>query len=195
MLRADASCCEEPIQCPGRPATDRCALRRREVPMARVRLLGRLLAAAAAAVVVAAVCGASAQESAALVLVAKAADTGAGGTPPELRGTSWRWVGAASPGESLAVDQPDRYTLAFVEDDRVALRADCNRGTGPVASPSPGALAIGPLAMTRARCPPGSLSDRYAQDVSRAARFAIRDGGLHLELSVDSGVLRFERGP
>ncbi len=80
------------------------------------------------------------------------------------------------------MDQPDRYTVAFVEDDRVALRADCNRGTGPVASPSPGALAIGPLAMTRARCPPGSLSVRYARDVSRAARFAIRDGGLHLGL-------------
>jgi para-nitrobenzyl esterase len=139
-------------------------------------------------------CSASAQDWIDPVSIERTAGT-TGSTPAELRGTSWRWVGFTSPVESLTVDQPDRYTLAFIEGDRIALRADCNRGTGPVASPSSGALAIGQLAMTRAKCPPDSLSDRFANDVSRAVRFTIRGGELHLELPNDSGVLRFTKGP
>jgi para-nitrobenzyl esterase len=126
--------------------------------------------------------------------IAQAPEPAGGSIPPELRGTAWRWVGVTSPPESFTVDQPDRYTLSFIEGDKVALRADCNRGIGSVASSSPGALAIGPLAMTRARCPPGSLSDRFARDVSRAIRFLIRGDELQLELPADAGVLRFVRG-
>jgi hypothetical protein len=45
--------------------------------------------------------------------IERVADPASGGTPAELRGTSWRWVRATSPGESFAVDVPDRYTLTF----------------------------------------------------------------------------------
>jgi para-nitrobenzyl esterase len=93
------------------------------------------------------------------------------------------------------VDHPERYTLTFVDGDRITLRADCNRGSGPVAISAPGALTIGPLATTRARCPPGSLSERFLQDLSRAVRFAIHGGELHLELPAASGVLRFAKDP
>lgn len=123
----------------------------------------------------------------------RVAETASGGTPSELRGTSWQWVGFTSSAESLTVANPERYTLTFT-DDRVAIRADCNRGTTPVASPSPGALRIGPIAMTRALCPPGSLSNRFARDLSRTVHYSIRGGELHLELPSDSGVLRFRRG-
>ena len=150
--------------------------------------------ATAAIVVFAAAYGVSAQDPIDFVRIERAADTAAGSTPSELRGTSWRWVGVTLPGESFAVDQSEHYTLTFIAGDRIAIRADCNRGTGPVASPSPGALVIGPLAMTRAKCPPGSLSDRFAREVSRAVRFAIRGGELHLDLPIDSGVLRFAKG-
>ncbi len=162
--------------------------------MGRGKRAFRQLATAASVVFITA-CSASAQYSIDLMWIERAADTATDSTPSELRGTSWRWVGVTSAVESFAVDQSDRYTLAFIEGDRIALRADCNRGTGPVASPAPGALVIGPLAMTRAKCPSGSLSERFARDVSRAVRFAIRGGELHLELPNDLGVLRFTKGP
>jgi para-nitrobenzyl esterase len=136
--------------------------------------------AAAGSVVFAIACSASAQESIGLA-------------PSELRGTSWRWLGFTSSAESLVVDQPERYTLAFTEEGRIVLRADCNRGSGSVASPSSGALVIGALAMTRAKCPPDSLSERFARDVSRAVRYALRGGELHLELPDGSGVMRFTK--
>ena len=75
----------------------------------------------------------------------------------------------------------------------IALRADCNRGAGVVAFPEPGAVRMGPLALTRAMCPPDSLSDRFARDVERAVRWTVRDGHLHLELPEASGILWFTR--
>ena len=114
------------------------------------------------------------------------------GTPPELRGTSWRWLGFTSSAESLTVPEPERYTLTFTE-DRAILRADCNRGTAPVASLSPNTLRIGPIALTRRRCPQGSLSNRFAQDLSNTVRYSIRGGELYLELSINSGFLRFAK--
>jgi para-nitrobenzyl esterase len=163
--------------------------------MGKTRSLDPRLAAAAVVLVVTALCGASAMDSAGPMAIERVADTTSGGTPAELRGTSWRWVGVTSPGESFAVDEPDRYTLTFVEGDRITLRADCNRGAGPVVISSPGVLTIGPLATTRAKCPPGSLSERFLQDVSRAVRFAIHGGELHLELPTASEVLRFAKEP
>ena len=74
--------------------------------------------------------------------------------PPELARTTWRWVSLATPEETLTIAEPERYTLRFSDGDRVALRADCNRGAGSVVFPEPGAIRFGALATTRAMCPP-----------------------------------------
>lgn len=54
-------------------------------------------------------------------------------------------------------------------------------------------LALKPIALTRAMCPPGSLSDRFATEVGRATSYFLKDGDLFLELPTDSGTLRFRR--
>jgi len=122
----------------------------------------------------------------------RVAEIASGGTPAELRGTSWRWLGFTSSAESLTVPEPERYTLAFTE-DRAIIRADCNRGTARVASRSPNTLSIGSIALTRRRCPQGSLSNRFARDLSNTVSYSIRGGELYLELSIDSGFLRFAK--
>ena len=91
-------------------------------------------------------------------------------TPPELARTTWRWVSLTTPEETLTIAEPERYTLRFSDGDRVALRADCNRGAGSVVFPEPGAIHFGALAITRAMCPTGSLGDRFAREVVRAGR-------------------------
>jgi heat shock protein HslJ len=92
------------------------------------------------------------------------------------------WVSLTTPEETLTIAEPERYTLRFSEGDRVALRADCNRGAGSVVFPEPGAIRFGVLAITRAMCPTGSFGDRFAREVVRAGRWAIQRGELRLEL-------------
>jgi uncharacterized protein YidB (DUF937 family)/heat shock protein HslJ len=111
----------------------------------------------------------------------------------DLVGVTWQWVELTTPGELRTMDNPERYTVRFDSAGRVALRADCNRGTGTYSVSANQHLKVNPLALTRAMCPPGSLSDRFAAQVGRATRYEVRDGSLYLELPGDSGTLRFRR--
>jgi para-nitrobenzyl esterase len=113
--------------------------------------------------------------------------------PKELARTTWRWVQFASPTENFAVPEPERYTISFDAAGWIKLRADCNRGAGGVTFPSTGAIRVGAIALTRAICPRGLLSDQFAQDVARVIRWSLRDGELYLELPGGSGTLRLAR--
>ena len=112
--------------------------------------------------------------------------------PPELQGV-WRWVSATNGGKRLSVATPDRYTLTFPDAGHIALKADCNRAAEGVTFGDDGALKIGPMAMTRAMCPPGSLSDRFAQDVERSTHWSVEGGALALTQPAGAGTLRFLR--
>lgn len=116
-------------------------------------------------------------------------------TSAALFGTRWQWVGRASAGDAMTIAEPARYTLEFLPEGRIALRADCNRGAGGLAFPAPGALRVGAIALTRAMCPPDSLSDRFVQEVSAAARWSLRDGQLWLERPDGAATLRFAPAP
>jgi heat shock protein HslJ len=113
--------------------------------------------------------------------------------PAELAGAVWRWVALDSPGRTTAAPDPSRYTLAFVGGGRVAVRADCNRGAGAVVFPAEGALQIQELALTRVRCPPGSLGDAFARDLARATSWEKLGDELRLRLPSGEGSLRFTR--
>lgn len=114
------------------------------------------------------------------------------GAPGELQDTAWQWVSFHSGKEAFDIDHPERYTIAFEEDGRLAVRADCNRGSGTVYSSGPGAIRIRELATTRVLCPPESHYDLFVQSLDHAVLYFIQDGALHLERPVDSGTLRFE---
>lgn len=110
-----------------------------------------------------------------------------------LSGT-WHWVDTVTPGETFKSSDPELYQLQFDESGkRASIRADCNRGQGQVTSGQDGTIAIGPFALTRAMCPPGSFSDMFAGDVGRAVHYSTKDGDLYLELPTNSGVMHFER--
>lgn len=113
--------------------------------------------------------------------------------PAEMQGVTWKWTGMTTPVETIAIDAPERYTIAFLEQSRVALRADCNRGSGRYSVGTDRRIAFGPIVLTRMACPPGSLSDRYVREIERAASYILKDGALFLELPAVSGTLRFER--
>ena len=74
---------------------------------------------------------------------------------------SWQLVKfEGGDGSVLTPDDRTKYTLAFDAKRGVAVRVDCNRGQVTWKSSGANQLQLGPLALTRAMCPPGSLHDR-----------------------------------
>lgn len=111
----------------------------------------------------------------------------------DLAGTSWRLVKFEGGDETLLTpDDPSKYTLTFAPDGRLTARIDCNRGTGTWRSSGPPQLEFGPLALTRAMCPPGSLHDRMVKQLPYVRSYVLRDGHLYLSLMADGGIYEFE---
>ena len=119
------------------------------------------------------------------------------GTPhnaaADLGGTSWQLVQFQSSDEkTLTPDDKAKYTIAFNNDGGLNARIDCNRGRGTWKSSGPSQLQFGPLALTRAMCPPGSLHDVIVKHWDFIRSYVIRDGHLFLSLMADGGIYEFE---
>jgi para-nitrobenzyl esterase len=113
--------------------------------------------------------------------------------PPSLAGTSWQFVRfQGGDGRVQVPDDPAKYTVAFGADGVVGVRFDCNRGRGSWKSERPGLLLFGPMAMTRAMCPPGSLHDQFIRHWFYVRSYVIRGGRLYLSLMADGGIYEFE---
>jgi heat shock protein HslJ len=112
---------------------------------------------------------------------------------PGLAGTSWQLVRFEGGDDTvLTPDDKAKYTLQFEGEGRVAVRFDCNRGRGTWTSAGPGQLEFGPVALTRAMCPPGSLHDRLVTHWPHIRSFVLKDGHLFLSLQADGGIYEFE---
>ena len=109
-----------------------------------------------------------------------------------LGGTSWQLVRfQGSDDKLLTPDDRAKYTIAFGTDSSVSVRIDCNRGRGTWRSSGPNQLQFGPLALTRAMCPPGSLHDRIVKHWEFVRSYTLKDGYLFLALMADGGIYQF----
>jgi heat shock protein HslJ len=121
-----------------------------------------------------------------LLLLAPLALAACGGRmqPAQLAGTAWHLQELRSGGEIRRIEQPALYTMAFDQPDEVALRLDCNRGRGRAeVTPtgfSGGRVAFGPVATTRAMCPPGSLDGQVARGLSGTLLYTLQGDTLRL---------------
>jgi para-nitrobenzyl esterase len=114
-------------------------------------------------------------------------------TTPGLDGTSWRLVRFQGGDDTvLTPDEKTKYTMAFDAEGRVSMRIDCNRGSGTWESSGPSQLRFGPLALTRAMCPPAPLNERLARDWDYVRSYVMKDGHLFLSLMADGGIYEFE---
>ena len=123
-----------------------------------------------------------------------------------VAGSHWQLVEIQSMDDatgSRRPEQPGLYTLELGADGRAALRLNCNRAMGswsasPAADGRTGRLRFGPLAMTRALCPPPSLDGQLGRDLDAVRGFALTGDRLALSLMADGGILvwqRLEGGP
>ena len=110
-----------------------------------------------------------------------------------LAGRTWQLVRIMSMNDTESVPK-DRtlYTMRFKSDGDVQIRADCNRAVGNWTSETAGKLQFGPLASTKALCPPDSLHDEYMAQFPWVRSYVTKDGNLFLATMADGSIIEFE---
>lgn len=120
--------------------------------------------------------------------------------PPSLAGTAWRLVEFQSMDDATGIVHPDNsslYTMRLHSDGTVNMRLNCNLANGswsavPSSDASSGRFEFGPLAMTRALCPPPSMDVSIAAQAQFIRSYLLRDGRLYLSLMADGGIYAWE---
>lgn len=110
-----------------------------------------------------------------------------------LADTSWRLLKFEGGDDTvLKPDDPSKYTIELAAGGQLTARVDCNRGRGTWKSASASQIEFGPMALTRAQCPPGSLHDQIVKQWGNIRSYVVRDGHLFLALKADGGIYEFE---
>ena len=114
--------------------------------------------------------------------------------PTGLVGIRWQWLHYTARGvASLAPEHPERYWVEFLPEGRLALQADCNRGSGTWTQAG-AEVKLKAMATTLAACLPGSLDSRFNQLLAAVTRASVVGHNLFLKLP-DGGVLHMQAVP
>lgn len=124
---------------------------------------------------------------------ASESDAQAAQTLPPFANQRWYLVQIQSMDDRVFKPKPGVEYSFELNVDGWAVVADCNRGRGMIKWTPPSGLMPGPIAMTRAVCPPGSLSQRYVQNLGFVRSFVLQDGRLFLATMADGAILEFSR--
>jgi para-nitrobenzyl esterase len=128
-----------------------------------------------------------------IVSCASAPTTTATSQGTSLAGTSWQLVRFEGGDDTvLTPDDRSKYTIEFDAKGGVAARIDCNRGRGTWTSAGPSQVQFGPMAVTRALCPPGSLHDQIVKQWTNIRSYTMKGGHLFLALMADGGIYEYE---
>ncbi|MDB6179691.1 META domain-containing protein [Paracoccus sp. Z330] len=111
----------------------------------------------------------------------------------DLTGSSWQLVEIQSMNDTtMTPDDRSNYTMEFLPEGTVAVKADCNRGTGSWESEAEGTIRFGPIAATRALCTPTSISEEYLGQFEWVRSYTFDEGNLFLATMADGSILKFE---
>ncbi len=124
--------------------------------------------------------------------------TSSSGNP--LGGTSWRLIEFQSMDDATGTIRPDNpslYTMRLNSDGSVTMRLKCYRASGTWSAESSGNDAsgrfkFGPVAGTRALCPPPSLDESIMMQAKFIRSYLLKDGMLYLSLMADGGIYAWE---
>lgn len=130
----------------------------------------------------------------ALLAVLAAAAAGCGGDGGDdnasLTDVTWEWQGSSYSNDTEATpDDPARYTVEFLDDGSVAIKADCNHVQGTYTDDG-SALTIQLGPSTKAACPPDSLDTEFLRDLAAAGTYALETDSLRIDLALDTGSMQ-----
>src|SRR5262245_32015089 len=112
---------------------------------------------------------------------------------PPLTGTGWQLVKfQGADGKTRMPDLRSKYTVRF-GGGQLTITVDCNRGRGPWKWVGPNKVEFGPLALTRAQCPAGSLHDQIVKQWPSIRSYLLKDGHLFLSVVANGGTYEFEQ--
>ncbi|PWW83107.1 hypothetical protein CR164_00655 [Prosthecochloris marina] len=114
--------------------------------------------------------------------------------------TQWRLVEFQSMDDEIGIQRPSDpllYTMELKGDSTVHMRLNCNNASGTWTSeassdPSNGSFEFGPLATTKALCPPPSMDEQIASHAQYVRSYLLKEGKLHLSLMADGGIYVWE---
>jgi len=107
-----------------------------------------------------------------------------------LRLYDWELAQANIDGETHSIETSSLYTFKVINSERYAIRADCNLGGGQY-SFDKAMLTVKPGMLTRAMCPPESLSDRYLSWLQQSHTLAWGDSYHQIVFQSKNGQLIF----
>jgi heat shock protein HslJ len=117
---------------------------------------------------------------------ASAQDIPEGAPTPAIPPIPWQLT--AFPGVETGIE-PGRYTVHFLPDETVNIRADCNWVAG-FWSGANGALDVTVTMTTVAECPSGSLEESFVQELDEATSYTFAEG-MTLIITGPDGEMHF----
>lgn len=96
-------------------------------------------------------------------------------------------------GKVTTIDQPDKYSMEFLADGKVQVKADCNTGNGTYQA-SGDRLTIGNIGLTKMACPADSQGDKFVQSLGMAISYVLDGVELTISMSYDAGEMVFAKG-
>jgi heat shock protein HslJ len=117
-----------------------------------------------------------------------------------LADTEWYLVEFQSMDDTQGTTVPEdpfAYTMRLNADGTVNMRLNCNRANGtwtiePSADPTNGRFEFGPLATTKALCPPPSMDEVVAAQSDYIRGYMLEGSRLYLSLMADGGIFVWE---
>ena len=109
---------------------------------------------------------------------------------PDITGIVWQWQNMVTPVEEIEISDPENYTFELQEDGNVAVKADCNSGSGTYTIEG-NKITIDITSTTLALCEPDSRSDFFFRSLNAAAIYFVEDGLLYMDLPADGGTMSF----
>lgn len=106
----------------------------------------------------------------------------------DITGIEWQWLGLieTSPAAQSVVPDPENYTITFLPDGTLQIKADCNVVRGSYTQES-GALTIELGPSTRAYCGEASLDLQYLELLASVSGYSLEDGQLAFHLKDGAG--------
>ncbi len=123
-------------------------------------------------------------------LVVAACQSGAPGSR-DLAGPVWQWTATqeTNPPTQPVTPDPQKYTIRFLADGTVNVKADCNNLSGNTVG-VPLDLTLTLSASTLVACTAPSLDVIYIEYLRRVATYSTTNGKLNLDLA-DGGAMQF----
>lgn len=112
-----------------------------------------------------------------------------------ITGIVWKWerYEDTTSLHHVVIDDPNKYTLIFLQDGNYRVKADCNLMQGRYTLEGRN-IKIVPGPATLAECGPESRYLEYLKDLTSAVHFGLRDGKLVLNLVMGGEILVFDNG-